>query len=246
MGGGTAIRSLKSLPVFDPLKRAAKLLSEPRFDPKKREVIAAEFARCVTVDDCIAFTRRHMGGGACQKEAEIARALDVIATTRPTTFCEIGTSEGGTSLLVTKFLPTLETMLCLDLYVKNKALLRLLKPPELDIRFCEMSSHSDQAVHVAQQAISSHTIDVLFIDGDHRYQGVKEDFHRFSPLVREGGLIMFHDIVQEKPGTDAWAGGVPQFWRETSPRFKHQEIVEDYDQSGFGIGILEWRNPANL
>jgi predicted O-methyltransferase YrrM len=246
MGREPVMRRLKFLAIFDPLKRVAKRLSEPRFDPQKRDVIAAEFARCVTVDDCIAFTGRHMGDGACQKETEIAQALDVVAATRPKTYCEIGTFDGGTSLLVTKFLPTLETMICLDLYVKNKALLRLLKPAELDIRFCELSSHSDEAVHAAQRALSGRTIDVLFIDGDHRYEGVKEDFHRFSPLVREGGLIMFHDIVQEKPDSKEWAGGVPQFWREISPRFEHREIVEDYAQSGFGIGILEWREPHDL
>lgn len=36
-------------------------------------------------------------------------------------------------------------------------------------------------------------IDILFIDGDHRYEAVKQDYALFSPFVRKGGLIIFHD-----------------------------------------------------
>jgi len=36
-------------------------------------------------------------------------------------------------------------------------------------------------------------IDILFIDGDHRYQAVKNDYNLFSPFVKRGGLIIFHD-----------------------------------------------------
>lgn len=35
--------------------------------------------------------------------------------------------------------------------------------------------------------------DLVFIDGDHSYQGAKSDADRFAPLVREGGLLAFHD-----------------------------------------------------
>jgi hypothetical protein len=36
-------------------------------------------------------------------------------------------------------------------------------------------------------------IDVLFIDGDHSYNGVKNDFNLYSPLVKNGGYIVFDD-----------------------------------------------------
>ena len=36
-------------------------------------------------------------------------------------------------------------------------------------------------------------IDVLFIDGDHTYGGVKKDFELYSNLLSENGIIIIHD-----------------------------------------------------
>ena len=39
------------------------------------------------------------------------------------------------------------------------------------------------------------TIDILHIDGYHIYDAVSNDFRTWSPFVRKGGLIMFHDTL---------------------------------------------------
>lgn len=36
-------------------------------------------------------------------------------------------------------------------------------------------------------------IDFLFIDGDHSYEGVKNDFELYSKIMSENGIIMLHD-----------------------------------------------------
>lgn len=36
-------------------------------------------------------------------------------------------------------------------------------------------------------------VSLLFIDGDHSYDGVKNDFESYGPLVRPGGIICFDD-----------------------------------------------------
>ncbi|MBM2802220.1 MAG: hypothetical protein HW419_113 [Deltaproteobacteria bacterium] len=42
-------------------------------------------------------------------------------------------------------------------------------------------------------------IGFLWIDGDHRYEGVSMDFHCWAPHVVPGGIIAFHD-------TYSWEG----------------------------------------
>ncbi len=38
-------------------------------------------------------------------------------------------------------------------------------------------------------------IDLLFIDGDHSYKGVKNDVKKFTPFVKQSGYTIFHDAV---------------------------------------------------
>lgn len=40
-------------------------------------------------------------------------------------------------------------------------------------------------------------IDVLFIDGDHSYEGVKQDFDLYSTILSDKGIIMLHDTDAE-------------------------------------------------
>jgi len=46
----------------------------------------------------------------------------------------------------------------------------------------------------------SRPIRFLWIDGDHTYQGVKEDIDLFGPHLADGGVIAFHDVLHTFPG----------------------------------------------
>lgn len=41
-------------------------------------------------------------------------------------------------------------------------------------------------------------VDLVFIDGDHSYEGVKNDFERFGRRVRVGGAVLFDDAFATK------------------------------------------------
>jgi predicted O-methyltransferase YrrM len=53
----------------------------------------------------------------------------------------------------------------------------------------------------------STSIDLLFIDGDHREEAVRADFEHWSPLVRAGGHVLFHDAVDASDFAPAYAPG---------------------------------------
>lgn len=210
-----------------------------RLNRRKRRLLKESFARCATVQDSIEFTQQQMRFGSCQIAWEIELALRAMTDVRPEVLCEIGTLDGGTSLLFSKFLPSLKSLVCIDLYVRNKEMLRLLAPATQTVSFIDMPSYSERALKRVTEILNGRMIDILFIDGDHRYEGVKKDFLGYRSFVREGGLILFHDIIQDKGGS-AWSGGVPRFWRELSAHYPSREIVRNRDQGGFGIGILTY------
>ena len=215
-----------------------------RLNKRKRDALVNEFKQCSTVRDCIEFTQRHMGAGSCQIPWEIESAINLIADTRPRVMCEIGTCDGGTSLLFSRFLGTVELMLCIDLHVKNKGILKLLARPGQQLRFLDMPSYTELAVDNVTKVLNGRMIDALFIDGDHRYEGVKQDFLCYRPFVKEGGLILFHDIVEDNGRSRAWAGGVPKIWRDLYPYYHHCEFVASRAQQGFGIGVLSYSRAA--
>ena len=48
------------------------------------------------------------------------------------------------------------------------------------------------------------SIDLLYIDGDHSYDGVKFDFEHLGQKVRPGGLILLHDATAVGQGFTPW------------------------------------------
>jgi predicted O-methyltransferase YrrM len=78
-------------------------------------------------------------------------------------------------------------------------------------------------------------LDVLFIDGDHTYEGVRRDFELYSPLVRGGGIIVLHDIAQHLPGSTC---NVRLYWKELQARYPAREIIESEHQGWAGIGLI--------
>jgi len=92
-------------------------------------------------------------------------------------------------------------------------------------------SYEPETLLKVKEIIKDKKIDFLFIDGDHRYEAIKNDYNLYSPLVRDGGVIAFHDIGENEEG------GGRMFWDEIKNNFKHKEILKDSNK-GKGIGIL--------
>lgn len=126
----------------------------------------------------------------------------------------------------------------------NKRKRDALARPGQQLRFLDMPSYTELAVDNVTKVLNGRMIDALFIDGDHRYEGVTQDFLCYRPFVKEGGLILFHDIVEDNGRSRAWAGGVPKIWRDLYPYYHHCEFVASRAQQGFGIGVLSYSRAA--
>jgi predicted O-methyltransferase YrrM len=91
--------------------------------------------------------------------------------------------------------------------------------------------------------LDGNPLDVLFIDGDHSYEGVRADFEQYAPLVRPGGIVALHDInpdfsTRSDLATPSISGDVPRYWSELKKEHRTEELIANPDQDGFGIGIV--------
>ncbi|HEY0243216.1 MAG TPA: class I SAM-dependent methyltransferase [Gemmatimonadaceae bacterium] len=81
-------------------------------------------------------------------------------------------------------------------------------------------------------------IDLLFIDGDHSYEGVKRDWELFMPHVVPFGLVVFHDTLWDlKPDSPYSRSdmGVPAFVEEL--RLAGYPVTTlDHD---FGVSLVQ-------
>lgn len=63
------------------------------------------------------------------------------------------------------------------------------------------SSHDPYTVFQVHNYYSNNgRVDFLFIDGSHDISSVWTDYLLYSPLVKAGGIIAFHDVVENCPG----------------------------------------------
>ena len=182
---------------------------------------------------------------AAQKLAELAPLLGVLAERRPFRIIEIGTGRGGTLWALCKVAAPDAHLVSVDFpggpfgsggYEPTR--FQAYGQERQTITLIEGDSHTAETKAAIQQAVSG-PVDFLFIDGDHNYAGVSCDYAMYAPLVREGGLIAFHDIV---PGPAEYVGGVPRFWQEFAGPEK-REIIDDIGSggsriTGYGLGLV--------
>lgn len=64
-------------------------------------------------------------------------------------------------------------------------------------------------------------VEVLFIDGDHSYGGVRADFQRWGAFVGPGGHLLFHDAV-DSGGYGNVYPGIAQLMTEIGPEWQRQ------------------------
>jgi predicted O-methyltransferase YrrM len=206
-----------------------------------RRALRRQLAATKSLDDYIEaiyrFRYRNVTVAPSQIRSEIKSFLEVVHDLSPRTLLEIGTGLGGTTLLLARVAAPDAIVVTIDLPTgpSRQRLLQAALRPRQKIYVLRRDSHHSETVAKVRSIIDSEQLDLLFIDGDHSYHGVQEDFRLYSTLVRSGGWIAFHDIV---PGPVEFVGGVPEFWRQLKRGHSTREFVHDPRQQGLGIGLL--------
>jgi len=222
-----------------------------RLNLSKQRRAQKELGACHTIPDYLAFAKRWLGAGAIQVVPEIQGALDFVRAELPRRACEIGTDFGGTTFLLSQLLPSLELLIGVDLYIKNRVQLLALAPRNLRLELLNGSSYAARTVERVQTRLRGEKLDLLLIDGDHRYEGVLQDFLKYRLLVRDSGLILFHDIVPDyatrygRP-SGAYSGGVPQLWERLSTHYPARTFINKPNQDGMGIGVIRYDSSIGL
>jgi predicted O-methyltransferase YrrM len=174
---------------------------------------------------------------AQQLESEISRLAQFVAALTPKNILEIGTGSGGT-LVIWAALASHQVISCDCKELKRlRPLLEAMPPPgsRCQIKLLTGDSHSASLRMRVLHELQGEMVDFLYIDGDHAEMGVKQDWENYHGLVRRGGLIAFHDIVEKQPSP---FNQVATFWKTIRQNFDTEEVIADRNQCGYGIGIV--------
>ncbi|MFX1395149.1 MAG: class I SAM-dependent methyltransferase, partial [Promethearchaeota archaeon] len=139
-----------------------------------------------------------------QRKSELTKFCKIVAKFCPKSVFEIGTANGGTLLLLTKLSAPDALIGSIDLFGGIKKSYREIffqsyATQNQEVFYIQKNSHSFSALLELKKKLKNKKIDLLFIDGDHSYDGVKKDFEMYAPLVKKNGIIAFHDIVKCSP-----------------------------------------------
>jgi len=101
------------------------------------------------------------------------------------------------------------------------------------------NSQHQKTLDEVTDVLDGEKLDLLFIDGDHTYEGVKSDYEMYNHLVNSGGYIAFHDVIY----APRWQGeakcDVYKFWEELrGNKITISHFQKNHSLRWGGIGLL--------
>lgn len=173
-----------------------------------------------------------------QVPEEYASLLLLLKEWGPKTYLELGVGNGGSFAMACFMMQ--ETLSMADA-------VDCLAYRNLNIGQCEEEINSfvqtvkdnfiDAEFHnkTTDEYFSSCTerFDVIFIDADHSYEGVKKDFANAQKHINQGGLIIFHDIASQA------CPGIMRIWADIKA-YNQESCIEFIHSNTCGIGVLKY------
>jgi predicted O-methyltransferase YrrM len=184
-----------------------------------------------------------------QFEDEFRALARLVERRRPRTVLEIGTADGGTLLAHARLAAPDALVISLDLprgpfgggYAPWRIpLYESFALSGQRLALVRADSHAPATADTIERLLGGRRIDYAFIDGDHTYDGVRQDFELCRRFAAADALIAFHDIAvhPKESGCE-----VDRLWRELRAEYAHEELVHDLAQTCYGIGVLDLGAP---
>lgn len=178
---------------------------------------------------------RGLEAGALQKPTELAYLLDAYAgVASGLGVLEVGCDTGGTLLALAERVRGAQ---CVGVTLHGAAFSTRRPMVEMPASVTIIEGDSRRpATYALALEVHPRPFDLVFIDADHSYDGVRSDFNVWAQRARRGGLVAFHDICPHDPTTGC---EVERFWHEVSERWSGP--VESFADEPFtwgGVGLL--------
>lgn len=171
---------------------------------------------------------------AIQNPYELHEYLKLVQRQRPEVVVEIGTARGGMLYCFCQLAAPDALIISIDLpgapncggqtEIERSYYSSFIAPGQRII-FIPANSHNHSTREALRDVLNGRKADVLFIDGDHSYGGVKIDMDMYAEFAAPGGLLTLHDICLRP---EHWGAGndVGLFWDEIKSHYETQEIVD--------------------
>jgi GT2 family glycosyltransferase/predicted O-methyltransferase YrrM len=194
---------------------------------------------------------------ASQKKYELVMIQEFLKNYKTEKILEIGTYKGGSALLWAQMVaPYNGKVFCCDLNFESDGFYytdennkiynyrrQVYNDTEYEKYVIEFPGDSHDINYINNVKNNVGIVDLLFIDGDHSYTGVKQDFENFYSLVKDDGYIIFHDIQDTKIHRDSGCE-VSDFWNDIKNLYPSWEFIDQNDyitapSKSMGIGIIQ-------
>jgi predicted O-methyltransferase YrrM len=177
-----------------------------------------------------------------QIPSEFLELAELVKQQNCTSVLEIGTFRGATLFVFSRLAAADATIISVDYHfsflgklcrIFQKPLFHRMVRRGQKLFLLRKDSHSPDTLASVKKILQGRKLDLLFIDGDHSFEGVRADSEMYMPLVRSGGLVVFHDIAQSTPKVQ-----VMKLWESIKHDYKHVELVNRTANETMGIGVL--------
>ena len=133
---------------------------------------------------------------------QAAYVFGLVRQTEAAKVIEVGRYKGGSTILIAAAMNGQGQFWSIDIGEKEERLYgnRSLRPfdEQISDKFSQLGLTFEMIVGDSYTLdIDTGEVDLVLIDGDHSYEGVKNDFERFGRRVRVGGAVLFDDAFGE-------------------------------------------------